>query len=207
MGTQDRRKKDAERLRLKILDAAAEIVSSQGYGALSLRKIASRLEYSPGIIYHYFTDKAEIISAIVERGHAKILALLSKTKVDPADPEKTLLEALRAYTALVMRNRREYRLVLLQDTGDSSASIGMMAKGAAARRENLGWIAEAISLYVRNGIFRELDPELSAQILWASVHGLMARFIMEEDLGRERRERLLSGLIGTLVRGFRRDKS
>jgi len=60
-----RRVVEQELSRERILDAARELFVSEGYRAVSMRKIASKLGYSHGSIYYYFQDKAELFYALV----------------------------------------------------------------------------------------------------------------------------------------------
>ncbi len=76
MGIRERKKRESEDLRQKIMTAAAEILAEDGYKGLSVRKIAARIEYSPALIYHYFQDKSEIVSRIVAEGYGRILERL-----------------------------------------------------------------------------------------------------------------------------------
>ena len=57
MTIEKRRKREIEEMRELILKAASEIMSSDGFDKLSIRKIARKIEYSPSIIYHYFDNK------------------------------------------------------------------------------------------------------------------------------------------------------
>ncbi|HRX31691.1 MAG TPA: hypothetical protein P5349_07350 [Tenuifilaceae bacterium] len=47
MGHVERRKKEKENIRKGILDAALKIAMSDGWGAVTIRKIADVIEYTP----------------------------------------------------------------------------------------------------------------------------------------------------------------
>ena len=59
-----RRERERDDRRAMILNAAVEVASQEGIDGLSIRKIASKTEYSPAIIYHYFKNKDEILEQI-----------------------------------------------------------------------------------------------------------------------------------------------
>jgi len=67
MSTQDRRSRESARLRQDILDAAVRVLAEQGYGKVSMRKIAALIEYSPTTIYRFFRNKEELLSIIAAR--------------------------------------------------------------------------------------------------------------------------------------------
>ena len=54
--------------REKVIEAALDLVDSEGLPALNLRKLAGRMGISAMTPYHYFEDKADLLSAMV--GHA-----------------------------------------------------------------------------------------------------------------------------------------
>ena len=54
--------------REKVIEAALDLVDSEGLPALNLRKLAGRMGISAMTPYHYFDDKADLLAAMV--GHA-----------------------------------------------------------------------------------------------------------------------------------------
>jgi DNA-binding transcriptional regulator YbjK len=46
MGTKERRQREKKDQRQNILDAALQIINQEGFAALSMRKLAERIEYS-----------------------------------------------------------------------------------------------------------------------------------------------------------------
>ena len=64
MGVQERRAREKELLRRKIIDAAAQLIVANGYEAFSLRQVADKIEYSASSIYLYFKNKEELIEAM-----------------------------------------------------------------------------------------------------------------------------------------------
>ena len=57
MGVLERRAREKEALRARILDAATSCFVEEGYENVSIRKIAERIEYSPATIYLYLRTK------------------------------------------------------------------------------------------------------------------------------------------------------
>jgi AcrR family transcriptional regulator len=68
MGIKERQERDREAVRRAILDAAKELFVREGYGNVSIRKIAELVEYSPAAIYSYFPSKDDIFFALAEEG-------------------------------------------------------------------------------------------------------------------------------------------
>lgn len=78
MGIKERRDVEKAEMKQKIMTAAIEIIEQEGYEKLSIRKIASRIEYSPTTIYLYYKDKAEIIKDMAQKLYGKVMDNLSQ---------------------------------------------------------------------------------------------------------------------------------
>ena len=68
MGIAERRDREKQELRDKILEKAKTILVKEGQDNLSIRNIAAAVEYSPATIYLYFKDKDEIVYELMEMG-------------------------------------------------------------------------------------------------------------------------------------------
>jgi AcrR family transcriptional regulator len=60
MGISERKQREKEAIRLKILEVATRLFLEKGYEGTSIRNIADAIEYSPATIYLYFKDKNDI---------------------------------------------------------------------------------------------------------------------------------------------------
>jgi len=104
--------------RRAILDAALELFVTDGYSRVSIRRIAAKVEYSPGAIYSYFTSKDEIFFALAEEGFRLLGAQLAHAPSDnPLDDiraaARRLYEFSNAqpqYFALVFLDRHVPRI-------------------------------------------------------------------------------------------------
>jgi AcrR family transcriptional regulator len=70
MGVKERKAREKETLRQDILDAARELFIREGYQAVSMRKIAEKIEYSPATIYLHFRDKDDIFDHLSKKRSA-----------------------------------------------------------------------------------------------------------------------------------------
>jgi len=92
MGIRERQERDREAIRRAILDAARELFVREGYADVTIRRIAERIEYSPGAIYTYFPSKDEIFFALAKEGFDLLLRHRVWERLDRLEP----LTALRA---------------------------------------------------------------------------------------------------------------
>src|SRR3954466_15581850 len=64
MGSQERREREREQVRTRIMDAARDLFAKEGVEAVSMRKIADAIEYSPTAIYLHFADKDALLEEL-----------------------------------------------------------------------------------------------------------------------------------------------
>jgi AcrR family transcriptional regulator len=127
MGIVERKSRQKQALRERILDAARRIVMREGFAALSMRKIADAIEYSPATLYLHFASRDEIAQALCAEGYAQLLATFVPL-AQIADPAERLKALGRAYVAFGVAHPETYRLIFMEDPSYTGAALG----GAAA---------------------------------------------------------------------------
>ena len=79
----------------------------------SIRKIATKIEYSPGIIYNHFKDKNDLLLALHDKAfECKIEALFLSVQNMP-DPLERLKATGRGYIQYGIDNPQDYELSLI----------------------------------------------------------------------------------------------
>lgn len=99
----DRRRRELAARRAAILDTARSIAAAEGWQAVSMRKIAAAIEYSPTIIYEHFASREELILEIVKDGYGQLTAVIERLG-RPAD----LHQLATAYFEFSQANRLIY---------------------------------------------------------------------------------------------------
>lgn len=62
----NKRKTAAEARRAQVLEIALALFAEVGFERATMKMLATRADISPGLIYHYFRDKEELIEAVME---------------------------------------------------------------------------------------------------------------------------------------------
>src|SRR5215204_1262423 len=117
MGVKERREREKEGLRQEILDAARELFVREGYDAVSMRKIAEKIEYSPTTIYLHFRDKSELFDCLSTEAFGKLLAKLQSIgcETPSQDPVECLRLGLLSYVEFGLENPDHYKITFLMD--------------------------------------------------------------------------------------------
>lgn len=164
MGITERREREREEVRLKILDGARELFATEGYDKVTMRRIADAIEYSPTTIYHHFEDKDDLVRALCEREFAQLLAVLPAAA--PADPVEWIRQLGRAYAAFGIAYPNHYRFMFMTPHREHELSEpGQMAYDL---------LRSAVQKAIEAGRFVTQDIDAAAQVLWASLHGVVA---------------------------------
>ena len=86
MTIKDRKARHKQLLRQEILDAARDIFVKEGYGRLSMRRVADKIDYSPTAIYLHFRDKQELVFSLCEESFGRLVRELEARLGKPKEP-------------------------------------------------------------------------------------------------------------------------
>jgi AcrR family transcriptional regulator len=80
-----------------------------------MRKLAEKIEYSPGSVYLHFKNKDELFDCLTEESFARLLQtfLNLRNGREPKDPFEELKRAMRAYVEFGLRNPNDYRFAFM----------------------------------------------------------------------------------------------
>ena len=175
MGTIERRERERIELRQRILDAARELFATHGYDAVSMRKIAEAIEYSPTAIYVHFRDKAALFHELCGQDFLALAGVLQELAA-VADPVERLRRIGDAYITFALKHPNHYRLMFMtraEPAAVAPTEEDLREKGNPTVNA-YAFLKQAVTQAIEAGRLRaELrDPELVAQVLWAGVHGI-----------------------------------
>lgn len=178
MGTKERRERAKDATRQKILDAARELFASEGYEAVSMRRIADAIEYSPTAIYIYFKDKADLMKELC---HMDYEAFTSRAQqfADVANPIDRIRLLARSYIQFAIEHPNHFRLMFMTKPMPEMVQMDeeeMRERGRGdPTRDGYAFLMQCVQQAIAQGWVREdlrRDPELVAQMLWAGRHGV-----------------------------------
>ncbi|APA85025.1 TetR/AcrR family transcriptional regulator [Paraburkholderia sprentiae WSM5005] len=180
MGIAERKHRQKQALRERILDAARRIVVREGFAALSMRKIADAIEYSPATLYLHFESRDHIAHALCAEGYAQLLASFAPL-AQIADPAERLRALGRAYVAFGVAHPETYRLIFMEDPSYTGAALAGAAgvseddtAGDAALQIMIDALDELRGAGRLSGSVASTEPAVWAEALWASLHGIVA---------------------------------
>jgi AcrR family transcriptional regulator len=198
MGSDERRARAKVALRQRILDAARELFVREGYDAVSMRRIAARIEYSPTAIYLHFPDKQSILSAICDETFDKLSARLTQCFARTVDPLARLRDGMRIYVDFGLAHPHHYTVALLLKPVEARTSA------PAAGHRAFAFMQAAVAGAMAAGAIRPGEVDTTSQTLWAACHGLVALLITvpPDRFAFVPTDRLIRHTIDTLITGL-----
>ena len=171
MGPRERREREREEIRTRILDAARELFASEGVDSVTMRRIAERIEYSPTAIYFHFRDKDALLAELCDcdfRSFAEGFQVIARI----ADPVARLRAAGEAYVDFGLKNPSHYRLMFMTP---KTAQSQTLEKGNP-EEDAYAFLKTIVAELGEKNLLREdfSDPDLAAQVIWSAVHGVVA---------------------------------
>jgi AcrR family transcriptional regulator len=201
VGSAQRRARAKENLRRAILDAARELFATEEYQAVSLRRIAEKIEYSPAAIYLHFQDKKEILFHLIEEGFEMLSTRLEALHV--ADPVERLRQGAPVYLDFAFTQPHYYRLMFQLENKD----LGELMSQCATAERALNFIRRAVTEAMENGQFATTSPEpVVSHTVWASLHGAASLVLtghLSRKLPNEFHAAFFDHIIETVLRGLR----
>jgi len=158
--------RDAERTRLAILTAAAEVFSESGFAGARVAQIAERAGVPGGLLYHYFDSKRTLFEAAMSQAFEPFAQQMLQL-MQHADPSLELFEhVIRSYFGLLNSRPRLARM-----TAWWYASLGWVESPQPA---NAIWTAKqsAVKFVQRLKDKGEIRPDVDAEGVVLSILAL-----------------------------------
>lgn len=188
MSIQTRRERErAERAKL-IITAARELAETEGWEAVTMRRLAERVEYSQPVLYHHFKGKDAIMAAVALEGFAELTEEVRAARTAAPDDAGALAGVGEAYTSFAERRPALYDAMFRRHIDLPFAT----AEAPPSLWAAFGELAEAVRPHADGD-----DLNLLTETFWAALHGL-ATLTLGGRLPREQHSRRLVLLLARL---------
>lgn len=171
-----------ERL-VEILAAAKALFVEHGFENVSTQRIAERVGISKTALFSYYKTKDEILSQLIRDALAELDRVLTEIDRSAPDTIAWLRKFILGYIAFGLNYPDEYRLAFMIIKPDRKVGGGQQPQpvGEATRTGVAMFrrVEERVRGAISEGVIRaDLgSATVVAQVLWTSVHGLVALLI------------------------------
>lgn len=189
-----------DEIKAMVLRAAESIVRAQGFGALTVRKIAKEIGYSIGSVYMVFDNMDDLINHLKAMTLQQLAGQLRQAVESENDAERALLNLAKTYLLFARANFNAWSMIF------EHRPVGGQASPAWYRQH-----IEAMFRYPQQA-FKALRPGCgdadigrAARAFWGGVHGICMLSLtgkMDRGTGENLEDSVLL-LAGCFIRGWR----
>lgn len=202
MGIKERREREKQITRQSILTAARQIAQQDGWPALTVRKVAEAIEYSPPMIYEYFANKEEILLELMREGFRQLIAAMQQARDSVEDREERLFKIADAYWSFANNNPDLYQIM----NGLGGVPLDIQETARIGRDAGMGPLAALEDWAQDNSVVLE-DAFGATETVWSLMHGMLSLTMVDRIEGGEpRARRLLHQAVQALLLAWKANK-
>ena len=196
--------KVVEDRREQIIDAAMRVFAQKGFARATNKDIAREAAITPGLIYHYFASKEDLLMAVIE-------AKSPLQFITSLPPEITLLPPEQFFRIVLLRVLNIFEAepfvnllpVLFSETlHDGNGYAAQIIPTLMPRA--ITFISTYIEMKTLTGELRPIDPAMVAQIVAGCLISFMIRRVLLHDpIARSyTQEQIVDAIIDVSLRGL-----
>jgi AcrR family transcriptional regulator len=166
VSTQQRRERERAQRHDLIVKTARKLAESEGWDAVTTRRLADEIEYSQPVLYSHFAGKDAIVAAVALEGFTE-LAVRLRAATRTGEPRAALegLEGLaRAYMAFAEENPALYDAMFTMAVDlpfGQDDTPEPLRDGFQALLSGVAQFADG------------RDPAILTEVAWSALHGLI----------------------------------
>jgi AcrR family transcriptional regulator len=165
MAIRERRARERADRERAIVTTARDLAESEGWDAVTTRRLAAEIEYSQPVLYSHFKGKEAIMAAVAVEGFADLARDLAAARASAGDERRAVAAVAEAYTSFAERRPAVYdaMFTLRVDLPFASPDAPVeLPRGFAE-------LADAVRPIAAD------DDELEAltETFWSALHGLV----------------------------------
>ena len=198
---------EIETVKNNILTTALKLMCDDGFEALSMRKLAARLEMTAANIYNYYENKDDLYLAIQTRGFQMLVDRFSEIYDSDQSTREKLYVMMHAYLKFGVEYPDYYEIMFSRNTPKYADYKGTpMEPTAFIEKQTALKVSEItariiMELYDGNDAIPENEALYRTIVVWSTLHGVVnlfnSRVLQEVE---EASEELIYKLIKDLMK-------
>jgi AcrR family transcriptional regulator len=163
---------DGNGTRVALMKATYEALSEHGYADLTIERISEEFEKSVSLVYHHYDSKdallVDFLVFMLDRFEADVA-------FDERDDARARLRALfdRVLSASIDDERRALMGAITELRAQAPHNEAFREQFARSDRFFHARIAAIIEAGIDQGVFRDVDPDRTAELLLTTINGAM----------------------------------
>lgn len=161
MGVTERKGRERAAREHRITATARQIAASEGWGAVTIRRLAEEVEYSQPVLYSHFENRDAIVAAVAVEGFRELAVALQGAARGPGDGRGAIRNVAMAYLAFATEHPALYEAMFTMPTSLRFAEAGTKPE----LRDAFAALAAVVTPSTT-------DVETATETFWAALHGL-----------------------------------
>lgn len=161
MGVTERKVRERAERERRITAAARGIAAREGWGAVTIRRLAEEIEYSQPVLYSHFENRDAIVAAVAIEGFEELAAALRDAAHRSADSRTALCNVATAYLGFTDKHPALYEAMFTMPTGLRFADADSKPELRAAFTALAAVVAPPGT-----------GNDVATETFWAALHGL-----------------------------------
>jgi AcrR family transcriptional regulator len=184
-----RQRTSSSEVRKKILDAALELLTTEGPDSVTVRGIAKRANVAAMGVYNHFEGKNGVIDAIWTQGFDRLREAMEKANVEQ-EPLTALEMAGANYREFALEHVAHYQIMFMLRIKDYTPTIEA-ARAAALAHNSLVVLVERAQ---QAGFLDMQNSYDLAQQFWSITHGYVSLEILQMNFAANPQKAYLSAI-------------
>ncbi|MGH3639427.1 MAG: TetR/AcrR family transcriptional regulator [Mycobacterium sp.] len=164
MATKDRRERERAARRQLIVTTARKLAETEGWDAVTTRRLSTEIEYSQPVLYKHFAGMEQIADAVAIDGFDELTDVIRTARSGSGAPSDVLTRIAHAYLDFARDNPAVYDAMFTRATALRFAAQDTPPQLSAAFAE----LHQAVGL-----VADEQDVDTLTEVGFAALHGLV----------------------------------
>lgn len=186
-------------LKERIVDAARQVLLSEGYRNFSLRKIARQVDTSATSIYLHFENKDDLVHTLMEEAIERLNNQLEKESAKFDDPIEKLEALAHEYVNFALKYPREYQVIYLISSDEMTRYPKEKFRKA---RKGYEIVTHVLQQGQESGLLAEDKPRIAAYTFWAQLHGVMSVVLSKRLDTKLDQQEFIEEAIDHIIKGY-----
>lgn len=165
MPVEDRRTRERAARQRLIVATARRLAETEGWDAVTTRRLSAEIEYSQPVLYSHFTNMDQLARAVALEGFGELTERLQAARAGAMTPTDALSRVAHAYVDFARENPALYDAMFTRATTLHFADEQTPPELEASFAELRDVVAPLAG---------HRDSDTLTEVLWSALHGLVS---------------------------------
>lgn len=175
-----RREREKIRHKEEILEIALRLFSDKGFHNVSMLEIAEKSEFGVGTLYKFFEGKEALFEELINSTGEQALNEFSEVLDGPGNEAKRLSGFFK-YQPELQQKHGEVIKLFIYELGIKGMKVSEISEQNRVHKILNSKIAHLIQSGIKKGLFRTVDPEITAKAIVSAVETLIFETVGNTD--------------------------